>query len=179
MTRGRRSGGRRSAGTTGAESAPACWSSGTPFARGGTTSGSAVSAPGHRPPTCHTPGTSAGNATRCPPQRRRAPTGARSAPRWPRAPGPSPPQARTGARKGRPCTGASRRHTPPHTNARARGRRPPVDPRPPAGHHVRRAPVARDRALTPIRRRALQSPQHGASPTGGRARTRQSPPPSA
>ena len=98
-TRGRRSGRRRSAGTTGAVSAPACWSSGTPSARGGTTSGSAVSAPGHRPPVSHTPATSAGNATRCPPRRRQAPTGARSAPRWPRAPGLNPPRARTGARK--------------------------------------------------------------------------------
>ena len=68
-TRGRRSGRRRSPGTTGTASAPACWSSGTPSARGETTSGSAVSAPGHRPPTSHTPATSAGNATRCPPQR--------------------------------------------------------------------------------------------------------------
>ena len=38
------------------------------FARGGTTSGSAVSAPGRRPPIFHTPATSAGNATRYPPQ---------------------------------------------------------------------------------------------------------------
>ena len=60
-----------------------------------------------------------------------------------------------------------------------RGRRPPVDPRAPAGPHVRRAPVARVRALTPTRRHASQSPQHHASPTGGRAGARQSPPPSA
>ena len=118
-TRGRRSGRRRSARTTGAASTPTCWSSETPFARGGTTSGSAVSAPGHRPPTSHTAATSAGNATGCPPQRQRAPTGARTAPRWPRAPGGNPPRARTGARKRRPCTGASGEHMPPHTNARA------------------------------------------------------------
>ena len=74
------------------------------------------SPPSHLP---HTPATSAGNATRCPPQRRRAPTGARSAPRWPRAPGPSLPRARTGARRRRLCTGASGEHTLPHTNARA------------------------------------------------------------
>ena len=93
----RRSGRRRSAGGTGAASAPACWSSGTPSARGGTTSGSAVSAPGRRPPTSHTPASSAGNVTRYPLQRRRAATGARSAPRWPRAPVPNLPRARTGA----------------------------------------------------------------------------------
>ena len=51
--------------------------------------------------------------------RRRAPTGARSAPRWPRAPGANLPRARTGARKRRPCTGASGEHTPPHTSAQA------------------------------------------------------------
>ena len=68
-TRGRRSGRRRSAGSTGAASAPACWSSGTPSASGATTFGSAVSAPGRRPPTSHTPATSAGNATEYPPQR--------------------------------------------------------------------------------------------------------------
>ena len=58
---------------------------------------------------------------------------------------------------------------------RPRGRRPPVDPRAPAGPHVRRAPVASVRALTPTRRRALQSPQHHASPTRdwpGHARAR-------
>ena len=66
---GRRSSGRRSAGTTGAASAPACWRSGTPSDRGGTTSGSAISTLGRRPPTSHTPADSAGNATRCPPQR--------------------------------------------------------------------------------------------------------------
>ena len=118
-TRGWRSGRRCSAGTTGAASAPACWPCRTPSARGGTTSGSAVSAPGRRPPTSHSPATSAENATRCPPQRRRAPTGARSAPRWPRAPGPSLPRARTGARKRRLCTSASGAHTLPQTNARA------------------------------------------------------------
>ena len=100
--------------------APACWRSGTPTDRGGTTSCSAVSTLGRRPPTSHTPAGSAGNVTRCPPQRRQAPTGVRGAPRWPRAPGPNLPQARAGARRRRPCTGASRGHTPPHKNARAR-----------------------------------------------------------
>ena len=118
-TPGRRSGRRRSAKTTGAASAPAYWSSETPSARSGTTSLSAISAPGHRAPTSHTPATSAGNETQCPPQRQRAPTGARSAPTWPRGPGQNPPRARTAARKRRPCTGASGEHTPPHTNARA------------------------------------------------------------
>ena len=80
-TRGGRSSGRRSAGTTGAASAPACWRSGTPSDKGGTTSGSAVSTLGRRPPTSHTPAGSAGNVTRCPPQRRQAPTCARGAPR--------------------------------------------------------------------------------------------------
>ena len=116
-TRGGRSSGRRSAGTTGAASAPACWRSGTPSDRGGTTSGSAISTLGRRPPTSGTPADSAGNATQCPPQRRQAPTGARGAPRWPRAPGPNLPRARSGARRRRPCTGASRGHTPPHTNS--------------------------------------------------------------
>ena len=37
--------------------------------RGGTTSGSAISTLGCRPPTSHTPAGSAGNVTRCPPQR--------------------------------------------------------------------------------------------------------------
>ena len=105
--------------TTGAASAPACWRSRTPSDRGGTTSGSAISTLGRCPPTSHTPAGSAGNVTRCPPQRRQAPTGARGAPRWPRAPGPNLPQARAGARRRRPCTGASRVRTPPHTNARA------------------------------------------------------------
>ena len=118
-TRCGRSSGRRSAGTTGAASAPTCWRSGTPSDRGGTTSGSAISTLGRRPPTSHTPAGSAGNVTRCPPQRRQAPTGARGAPRWPRAPGPNLPQARAGAQRTRPCTSASRGHTPPHTNARA------------------------------------------------------------
>ena len=36
-----------------------------------------------------------------------------------RAPGPNLWQARAGAQRRRPCTGASRGHTPPHTNARA------------------------------------------------------------
>ena len=118
-TRGGRSSGRRSAGTTGAASAPGCWRSGTPSGRGGTTSGSAISTLGRRHPTSHTPAGSAGSVTQCPPQRRQAPTGARGAPRWPRARGPNLPQARAGAQRRRPCTGASRGHTPPHTNARA------------------------------------------------------------
>ena len=74
---------------------------------------------GRRPPTSHTPADSAGNATRCPPQRRQAPTGARGAPRLPRAPGPNLPQACAGAQRRRPCAGASRGHTPPRTNERA------------------------------------------------------------
>ena len=118
-TRGGRSSGRGSAGTTGAASAPACWRSGTPSDRGGTTSGSAISTLGRRPPTSHTPADSAGNVTRCPPQRRQAPESARGAPWWPRAPGLNLPQARAVARRRRTCTGASRGHTPPHTNARA------------------------------------------------------------
>ena len=68
-TRGGRSSGRRSAGTTGAASVPACWRSRTPSDRGGTTSGYAISTPGRRPPTSHTPAASAGNVTRCPPKR--------------------------------------------------------------------------------------------------------------
>ena len=68
-TRGGRSSGRRLAGTTGAESASACWRSGTPSDRGGTTSGSAISTPGRRPPTSHTPAGSAGDVPRCPPRR--------------------------------------------------------------------------------------------------------------
>ena len=123
-TRDRRSGGRRSAGTTGAASARACQSFGNPFASGSTTSGSAVSPPARRPPTYHRPATSAGNATRCPPQRQQAPTGARSAPRWPHAPGPSHPRARTDAQKRSLCTGGSGVHTPPHTAAGA-PREPP------------------------------------------------------
>ena len=118
-TCGRRSGRGRLAGTTRAASAHACWSSGTPFASGGTTSRSAVLAPGRRPPTSHTPANSAENATRYPPQRRRAPTGARSAPTWPLAPGPNIPRARTDAQRRRLCTCASGAHTPPQTNARA------------------------------------------------------------
>ena len=106
-TRGGRSSGRRLAGTTGAAPAPACWRYGAPSDRGGMTSGSAISTLGRRPPTSHTPAGSAGNVTRCPPQRRQAPTGARGAPRWPRAPGPNLPQARAGAQRKRPCTGAS------------------------------------------------------------------------
>ena len=57
--------------------------------------------------------------TQCPPQRRQAPTHAPGASRWPRAPRPNLLQARAGARRRRPCTGASRGHKPPHTNARA------------------------------------------------------------
>ena len=118
MTRGRRSGRRRSAKTTGAASAPACYSSGTPFASGGTTSGSAVPAPGRRPLTSRTPATSAGTATWYPLQHQRAPTGARDAPKWPRAPGPNHPRSDQKRISG-PCTGASGVHKPPHTAARA------------------------------------------------------------
>ena len=57
-----------------------------------------------------------------------------------------------------------------------RGRCPSLDPRAPAGPHIRCAPVARVRALTPTRRRLLQSPQHHATPTGGWAGTHQGPP---
>ena len=75
---------------------------------------------------------------------------------------------------------AHRWGTRPLTRMRGpRGRRPPVDPRAPAGPHVRCTPVAHVRALTPIHRHTLQSPQHHASPTGGWAGTRQGPPPSA
>ena len=65
-TRGRRSSGRLLARTTGAASAPACWRSGTPSDRGGTTSGSAISTLGLRPPTSRTPADSAESVTRCP-----------------------------------------------------------------------------------------------------------------
>ena len=65
-TRGKWSAGKRSIGTTDAVSVPACWNSGTPFAKGGTYSGSAIPTPGHRPPTSRTPATSAESATRCP-----------------------------------------------------------------------------------------------------------------
>ena len=75
------------------------------------------------PRPAHLPA-SAGTATRYPPQHRRGPTGARSAPRWPRAPGPNNPRARADARRRRLCTGASRGHTPPHTATRA-SRAPP------------------------------------------------------
>ena len=112
-----------------------------PFASGGTSSGSAVSAPGCRPPTSHTPATFALNATRYPPQRRRAPTGARSCPggrlclaRPTR--GPSQLHGRGGfAPAHRRPTGPLTRPCGPH------GRRPPVDPRAPAGPQDRRAPV--------------------------------------
>ena len=52
-------------------------------------------------------------------KRQRAPTGGRSAPRWPPAPGLNLPRARKGAQKRRLCTGASGEHTLPRTNARA------------------------------------------------------------
>ena len=69
---------------------------------------------------------------------------------------------------------AHRGGTRPLTRTRGpRGRCPSVDPRAPAGPHIRCAPVARVRALTPTRRRPLQSPQYHATPTGGWARTRQ------
>ena len=57
-----------------------------------------------------------------------------------------------------------------------RGRCPSVDPRAPAGPHIRCAPVARVRTLTPTRRRPLQSAQHHATPTGVWAGTHQGPP---
>ena len=69
-------------------------------------------------------------------------------------------------------------HAPSHERG-ARGRCPSVDPRAPAGSHIRCAPVARVRALTPTRRRPLQSPQYHATPTGRWAGTRQGPPQSA
>ena len=50
--------------------------------------------PWFRPPTSCTPATSVGNATQYPQPRPRAPTGARSALRWRRAPGLSHPRAR-------------------------------------------------------------------------------------
>ena len=56
-----------------------------------------------------------------------------------------------------------------------RGRCPSVDARAPAGPHIRCAPVARVRPLTPTRRRPLQSPQHHATPTGGWAGAHQGP----
>ena len=58
--------------------------------------------------------------------------------------------------------------TDPLTRTREpRGCCPSVDPRAPAGPHICCAPVARVRALTPTRRRPLQSPQYHATPTGG------------
>ena len=63
---------------------------------------------------------------------------------------------------------ARRGSTRPLTRMRGpRGRCRPVDPRAPAESHIRCAPVARVRALTPTRRRPLQSPQYHATPTGG------------
>ena len=118
MTRGKRSDRKRSVGITDAVSLSACWNSGTPLAKGGTTFRSAVWTSRHRPPTFHTPAASAGNMTRCPQPHRRAPTGARSASRWPRAPGPNHPQARSGAQKRRHCTGTSRTYKPPCTATR-------------------------------------------------------------
>ena len=118
-TRGQQSGRKRLVGTTDAVSTPACWNSGTPFAKGGTTSGSAVSTPGHRHPTSNTPATSAESVTGCPPPRRRGPTGARSVPRWPRAPGQSHSRSRAGARKRRHFSDASRTRKPPGTAERA------------------------------------------------------------
>ena len=87
------------------------------------------------------------------------------------------PRARAGARRRRPCTGASRGHTPPHTNARAPRALPFCASTSTCGPHIRCAPVARVRALTPTRRHPLQSPQYHATPTGGWAGTRQGPPP--
>ena len=76
---------------------------------------------GHGLPASHShkTATSAGNATRYPPQRRWAPTDVCGAPRWPRAPGPNRPRARADAQKRRLCTGASEARTPPHMAARA------------------------------------------------------------
>ena len=68
-TRGRRSGRKHSAETTGAASAPASWSFRTPCADVGTSCGSASSAPGTQTPTSSTLAFSAGRATRCPPPR--------------------------------------------------------------------------------------------------------------
>ena len=118
-TRGGRSSRRRSAGTTGATSVPACWRSRNPFERGGTTSCSAISALGRPAPTSHTPATSAGNAdgVLCNANRRQQVRAV--LPRWSRAPGPNLLRARTGPRRRGLCTGASEEHTPPHTNARA------------------------------------------------------------
>ena len=70
-------------------------------------------------------------------------------------------------------------HTPSHERAGPAGACPSVDPRAPAGPHIRCAPVARVRALTPTRSRPLQSPQYHATPTGGWAGTHQGPPQSA
>ena len=66
---------------------------------------------------------------------------------------------------------AHRVSTRPLTRARGpRGRRPSVDPRAPAGPHVRCAPVAGVRALTPTCRHTLQNPQHHAFADGGTGR---------
>ena len=68
----------------------------------------------HLPHTCHLCG-ECNTVSR----HTRAPTGARSAPRWRRAPVPSHPRARAGARRRRRCSGASRAHRPPRTAKRA------------------------------------------------------------
>ena len=147
-----------------------------PFASGGTNFGSAVWVPGRRPPTSHTPATSAGNSTRYPLQRRRAATGVRSAPRWPRAPRPNNPRALTAAQKRRLCTGASGAHTPPHTAARAPRAPPSCGSTCTCGTPRPSRSCGSVRTLTPAGRRALQSPQHHALPTRGRAGARDSPP---
>ena len=179
-TRGGRSSGRQSAGTTGAASAPACWRSGTPFDRGERTSGYAISTLGRRPPhlphTCEFCGecnTVSSAASRGGQQVRAVRPGGRV------------PLARTSrgpaqAHGGGGLAPAHQEGTRPLTGTRGpRGLCPSVDPRAPAGPHIRCAPVARVRALTPSRRHPLQSPQYHATPTGGWAGTSQGPPPSA
>ena len=100
-------------------------------------------------------------------------------------PGGRVPLARTSRRPAQVHRGggpapAQRGGTRPLTRARGpRGRSPSVNPRAPAGPRIRCAPVARVRALTPTRRRPLQSPQYHATLTGGWAGTRQSLPQSA
>ena len=171
MTRGGRSRERRSAGTTSAASAPACWRSGTPSDRGGTTSGSAISTLGRRPPTSHILPTLRGmrhgvlRSAVCP-------VGCVPLARTSRGP--------AQAHGGGGLAPAHRGGTRPLTRTRGpRGRCPSVDPRAPAGHHIRCTLVARVRALTPDRRDPLQSPQYHARPMGGWTGTRQGPLPSA
>ena len=98
---------------------PACWSSETPSASGGTISGSAASTHGTRTPISNTPATSAGRVIRCPPPYLQAPTGARSAPKWPHAPGLSHLWAHANARRTEHYNGASRARGFPRTATRA------------------------------------------------------------